>query len=453
MIFLKRKRLIIWLFKAYLNKWKKTIFISFIVGLLVFFVLKFGVNYFIPLIPFTQKQTIGLTGAYTNDNLPSFILSKISKGLTQVDQDQNVKPDIAKSWEIKNDGKTYIFYLRNDVYFNDGSKLTASDINYNFIDVTVERPNPYTIVFTLKNKYSPFLVTVSKPVFKKGYIGTGDYRVQSINLNGNFVQSINLIPVKSANKELSYQFYPTEESLKTAFMLGEVVEIYGLKNIEFNGKSLTDFINVISDKKIDYSQLVSLFYNTLDRNLSDKRLRESLAYAIPDNFVNGNRNYGPFIPTSWVAKDGLTTYSQDLEHARLLLKDSANSTGSAKLTLELKTLPQYENVAKIIKSEWEKIGINTKITIVQSLPSNFQIFLGDFNVPKDPDQYTLWHSSQSNNISNYKNLRIDKLLEDGRQTSDINERRKIYEDFQKYLLDDPPATFLYFPYIYDIRRK
>jgi peptide/nickel transport system substrate-binding protein len=74
-------------------------------------------------------------------------------------------------------------------------------------------------------------------------------------------------------------------------------------------------------------------------------------------------------------------------------------------------------------------------------------------MPKDPDQYMLWHSSQQNNISNYKNLRIDKLLEDGRQTQDQDQRVKLYEDFQKYLLDDPPATFLYFPYVYDIKRK
>ena len=71
----------------------------------------------------------------------------------------------------------------------------------------------------------------------------------------------------------------------------------------------------------------------------------------------------------------------------------------------------------------------------------------------DPDQYTLWHSGQMNNITNYKNLRIDKLLEDGRQTVDIQSRIKIYADFQKYLLDDAPATFLYFPDIYTVTRN
>ena len=81
------------------------------------------------------------------------------------------------------------------------------------------------------------------------------------------------------------------------------------------------------------------------------------------------------------------------------------------------------------------------------------MFLGDFPVLNDPDQYTLWHSRQPTNITNYKNLRIDKLLEDGRQTSNQNDRKIIYNDFQKYLIDDMPAIFLYFPYTFSLTRN
>ncbi len=453
MIFLKRRRLVFWLLKAYFKKWRKTIFVSFIVGLFVFFVLKFGVNYFIPLIPFTQNTSTGLVGAYTTDTMPQIVTSKLSQGLTVVDDSQNIKPAIASSWEIKNDGKTYIFHLKNNIYFNDGTKLTSDNINYKFSDAVVERPNKYTIIFVLKHKYAPFLVTVSKPIFKSGFTGTGEYRVTSIDLNGDFVQSISMVSTKKTNREITFQFYPTEESLKTAFMLGEVAQISDVKNLNFNGMNMSKFPNTFTQKQTDYSQLVTIFYNLNDPNLSDKRLRDALSYAIPDTFANGERNYGPFNPRSWVAKNGLTTYSQDLDHSRLLLKDTLSASQASKLVFEIKTLPQYKNTAEIIKSEWEKIGIKSKIIEVQTLPMNFQIFLGDFNMPKDPDQYMLWHSSQADNISNYKNLRIDKLLEDGRQTYDINERIRIYEDFQKYLLDDPPATFLYFPYVYNITRK
>ena len=122
-------------------------------------------------------------------------------------------------------------------------------------------------------------------------------------------------------------------------------------------------------------------------------------------------------------------------------------------TLTIKTLRQYKTAADAIAKTWKGLGIDTKIEEVDTLPDTYQVFLGDFSIPKDPDQYTLWHSAQQNNITRYKNLRIDKLLEDGRKTSDINERKSLYDDFQKYLMDDAPAAFLYFPMQYDVKRK
>jgi peptide/nickel transport system substrate-binding protein len=452
MIFLKRRRLLVWLLRAYVKKWRKTIFLSFLIGLIVFFILRFGVSYFTPFFPFSNQKSVGLVGAYSVDNLPPQVVSKISRGLTSVDEDQNIKGDIAKSWEVRDKGKSYIFHLKDDVYFNDGEKLTSKDITYNFLDVSVERPNDTTVVFNLKNIYSPFLVTVSRPVFKNGFVGVGDYSVDSIKLNGDFVQNLTLVSTNKSKDKLTYQFYPTEDALKTAYVLGDVTQIEGIKDPTYKDKDLVSFPNTEVVKSIDHAHLVTLFYNTQDKFLSDKRLREALAYTMPDVFTEGERNYGPFSPKSWVSQEGLTEYSQDFDHARLLLKQS-EASGSATLSVEISSLPQYLRIADTIKKELSNVGIKATIKKVDSVPQTFQIFLGDFNVPKDPDQYTLWHSSQENNITFYKNLRIDKLLEDGRQIVDLEERKKLYSDFQKYLLDDPPAVFLYFPYSYTVRRK
>ena len=115
-------------------------------------------------------------------------------------------------------------------------------------------------------------------------------------------------------------------------------------------------------------------------------------------------------------------------------------------------MKDYEKLAQTIQKSWEKLGIKSKIEIVNRIPEKFQIFLYSFSVKKDPDQYALWHSSQATNISRYKNLRIDKLLEDGRSTTDPKARLSIYADFQKYLLDDAPASFLYYPRVYKLCR-
>ena len=451
MILLRRRRLIFWLIKAYFKKWRKTIFASFVFGLLVFVAIYFGWGVIVPGLPFNQREVIGIVGNYTPDNLPPEVVGNLSRGLTQISSNSEPEPDIAQSWNIKDNGKTYTFNLKHNIYFTDGNNLTSDLIRYNFIDVNVARPDKYTIVFKLKEAYSPFLVTVSQPIFKDGMTGVGDYKVESLDLNGDFLNSITLASTKMKNTTITYQFYPTQDALKNSFVIGDVDKVLGLNDANFENTTFGSFANAVTEKSIDYQHLVTLFYNTQDKVLSDKRLREALTYATPDSFTEGKRNYSPFSPNMWSYQ--VPSYQKDYAHAKLLLSQSQTASQSAEINITLQTLPQYENVAKELSKSWKNIGVNTKIVVVNSLPSNFQAFLGEFKIPKDPDQYTLWHSGQINNITNYKNLRIDKLLEDGRQTQDLQSRIQIYGDFQKYLLDDAPATFLYFPYSYTVRRN
>ena len=134
--------------------------------------------------------------------------------------------------------------------------------------------------------------------------------------------------------------------------------------------------------------------------------------------------------------------------------DKSNSASEvAKISLTIDALTKYEASAKQIAEIWKKLNIDVKIKVTDKVPSVFQIFLGEFNVPSDPDQYALWHSDQINNITHYSNLRIDKILEDGRKELDIEKRKIIYADFQKYMVVDPPASFLFFPYTYEVTRK
>ena len=169
-----RKRLLFWLIKAYLKRWGRNIIIYFGIGLFIFFLLNIALSYFITLLPFIEKETIGMVGPYTTDNLPQEILDKISKGLTKTGKNGIVTPEIAEKCKIAPSGKAYAFILKKNVRFSDGTSLTSDNITYDFSNVSVIRPNKNTIVFNLKDNYSPFLSTVSRPIFKKGFIGVGD---------------------------------------------------------------------------------------------------------------------------------------------------------------------------------------------------------------------------------------------------------------------------------------
>lgn len=403
--------------------------------------------------PFMEKETVGMIGAHTPDKLPEEILAKVSRGLTKVGKNGNVTPDIAEKWKISPNGKGYAFFLRKNLYFSDGKNLTSRDINYNFSDASILRPDKYTIVFNLKDAYSPFLATVSRPILKNGFIGVSEYRVKKIKLNGSLVESVELYSEKSHKSYLYQFFYPTYNALKTAFALGELSQIVGLPELNFRNITLNEFKNVKITKKTNYKKLATLFFNTKDKSLSSKALREGLSYMMPETFDQGERNSSPLAHFSYVNSEGINVYRQDLEHSKLLIDKSETATSGAKLSLTINFLPKYEQTAKMIAGNWKKLNIDVKTKAVNQVPESFQIFLGEFNISPDPDQYILWHSSQVNNITHYDNPRIDKLLEDGRKELDIQKRVLIYSDFQKYLLSDPPASFLFFPYYYEVSRK
>lgn len=449
-----RTRLIFWLFKAYLKRWGKQFLTFFIFGLFVFFLLYRFYPVIARLIPLENKKIIGISGAFTKDEIPEFIISKVASGLTKVADDGKILPNLARTWEIKKNGRVYVFHLKKNITFTDGSAFTAKSINYAFKDVKIARPDDFTVIFNLENEYSPFLVSVSKPVFRKGFIGTGEYILNNIQLNGDFIKSIQLISKNNKFKSEEYIFYPTSEALKIALALGEITAAHGLMDTSIISNDFQAFPNLKINKYPNYAKLITLFFNTQDPLISDKKLRNALSYALPDNLPYGIRSYHPYSPKSVFINYSLNNRMQNIEHAKLLISPSLEtSSNSAQLIIKLKTLKKYYTAAKIIKNSWQKLGIKIDLEEVDSIPSDFQVYLGDFNLPKDPDQYTLWHSGQKNNITKLKNLRIDKLLEDGRRTLKFTERINIYNDFQKYLADESPAAFLYFPYEYHIQRK
>lgn len=449
-----RRRLIFWLIKAYIKKWGRVILLSFGLGLIFFFAfLKISGPLFHTL-QIHKRPIIGMTGLYTTDTLPPPVVAKLSRGLTRIDEAGEVQPDLATSWNVSDNGKTYTFFLKKDVFFNDDTQLTSDSVTYSFADVKVERPNRYTITYKLKDEYAPFLVTASRPLLKKGLVGIGDYKVDKIELNGNFIQSLRLTHINDSTKSEDYQIYPTQEALKVAMSLGEVTKAVGLTDAAFRDSSFETFKNIETHRTINYSQLVTLFYNNRDKTLSDKKLRAALSYAMPNSFLLGKRSPLPYPEKAWFFHtDMVSERIQDYDHAKELMPPGDTASASGQLNFTMKVLSRYKTTADEVKKAWEPLGVTVTIEEVEVVPTDFQMYLGDFLIPKDPDQYTLWHSDQRNNITQYKNLRIDKLLEDGRKIVDIQEREQIYKEFQKYLLDDSPASFLYYPYEYHLTRK
>lgn len=456
MILLKRKRLIIWLLRAYIKKWGKVIALGLIFIIASILLLFTNRNFLINQVKFSSTEKIGIVGDYPEydfpNNLPEEISSKASRGLTKVLPTGEIAPDIANKWDIKDDGRTFVFYLDDNLTYSNGDPISSESIDYNFADVEIERPGNSVIMFKLKNKYSPFLATVAqKKVFNEDLIGVSNYQIKDVVAEDGFIKSIELVSKKD-NKKIKYFFYPTQKALKDAYVLGDVSKIIDISDLSYKDDiAFYNFKNTEIEKDIKKDRITTIFINNLDSTLSDKKIRKALAYSLPDKFDEGERIHVPYEKNSW-AFNSEQTYQKSMSSAREFLEDSSASD-SGKIELELKVLRTYSEVAEEVAKSWEELGITTNIVIVDSVPRDYQLFLGDMPVLKDPDQYALWHSRSESNITNYENLRIDKLLEDGRQIYDIDSRKEIYDDFQKYLIDDMPAIFLYFPYTYTLNRN
>lgn len=419
-----------------ITRYRFLILFGFLSGVFFFFFLPKLLEY-LPKPKTTEKY--GLVGRYQITEIPLSIQNLISLGLTKIDEKGLPNPSLALEWQIENEGKSYLFKLNPNLSWHDSTKLIAKDVNYNLSDVSVEIIDNHTIKFNLKESFAPFLDVVSKPIFKKGYLGFGDYHVNKIAKNGSFLESISLESLRKEKPNLKYSFYPTEESAKTALKLGEINHLTGIINKE----GFQNWPNIQITPKILYDRFVGLFFNLKKPSLEDKTIRQGLAYALEKKYAD-KRAFGPLSPLSWAYSDEVKTYDYDLEKAKKALEK--------KFTIKLLTVSSLLPEAEKIKTEWEKIGLKVEIGSYTG-QEDFDVLLAIQEIPRDPDQYALWHSTQAGNITNFKNARIDKLLEDGRKTLDQEQRKKIYFDFQRFLLEDLPVIFLYYPTTYDIERK
>ncbi|MEK7470812.1 MAG: ABC transporter substrate-binding protein [Patescibacteria group bacterium] len=436
-------RFILRVLSTFVSRFKFVIVVGAFVGALFFILLK----YISPMLFAGTTEKIGITGRYSATTLPKEVLFFVGNGLTKLDESGIPEPDLALSWETPDNGKTWIFKLDPNRIWHDGKKVMSQDIKYQFTDLSVETPDSETIVFKLQNSYSAFPVIVSKVVFKKGLLGTGEYKVKKVTVSGNIVQNISLDNEKGDIKV--YKFYPTEERTKLAYKLGEVTKI---ENI-INASSFSAWRGAKTEGSIQKGEYVAIFFNNSVSPLSEKNLRQALSYAINKDALGTPRAISPISKNSWAYNPQVKPYEYDMPKAKKVISELPKEI-TENLEITLTTSPVLLPAAEKIVKDWKDAGVNAEVRVQGAIPQDYQALLVIFDIPDDPDQYSLWHSTQmTSNISKYADPRIDKLLEDGRAIVNAEERKKIYLDFQRFLVEDAPAVFLYYPTTYTVERK
>ncbi|MEE9591153.1 MAG: peptide-binding protein [Thermodesulfobacteriota bacterium] len=209
---------------------------------------------------------------------------------------------------------------------------------------------------------------------------------------------------------------------------------------------------------------------------NDKRVREAIAYAIDKQEIVdgvllglGNPATGPYVPGTWPYNPTVKKYTYNRDKATQLLREAGwEDTDDDGLldkdgrNFEFTILTNMGNslrlkTATIIQWRLGMIGIKVNIRAVEWATfinefvdkRRFEAVILGWSIGLDPDQYDIWHSSKTKekefNFVSFSNEEVDELLEKGRRTFDIDERKMAYFRIQEILAEELPYIFLYVP--------
>jgi peptide/nickel transport system substrate-binding protein len=432
----------------------------------------------------------------------------IFSGLTQFDTNGQLQPDLATSWQVSPDGKTYTFTLRHGVRWQDGAPFTAQDVVFTidtiqnpatrsplepaWQNVKATAPNNYTVVFSLPKPDVPFIDattvgilpkhllggvapgTLAVAGFNQNPVGTGPFKLtdfdQTDGLLG-FAANDDYYAGKPLLQTMTLRLYTSPEAALTAYTRRQVQGVAGLDPGQVSAAHALGTLNVYTATQPD---AVAVFLQTTSPILKDKTVRLALAEATNRQDIIKTQLDGqatalasPLVPST----PAVTGAAHQPAYNRLeaeqtldsdgwqLQPDGVRSKSGQRLELQLVTQSGsvYDGVAQELAKQWAAIGV--KLDITQASPTsleenyiptrNYDALLYGINTGADPDVYAYWDSSQIKspglNLSDYNSPAADSALQAGRTLQDPSLRVDKYRSFVQTWVADTPAVMLYTP--------
>ncbi len=264
----KKIRYYYWVGVEFTKKHLRLIILSFLMSF-IFVIGLISLSPYFEALMISKREIIGLVGQYDINNIPDDILTKITNGLVYINEKGQIVPVLATSWELKNEGKTYRFHLRDGLLWNNGKPFSAYDIDYQFKDIEVRAIDSKTIDFILKKPLSIFPTYLRKPIIRNPLIGVaGLYKVNDFKTQYGNITYLSLEPNRKDIPAITYKFFTNEADLVTAYKRGDVTAISTTK------KSIADTFlswkNTDVIKSTDYTRLMTLFFNFDNKLIKEK---------------------------------------------------------------------------------------------------------------------------------------------------------------------------------------
>lgn len=442
----------------------------------------------------------------------AFASDLVFRGLMKFDENNIPKPEIAESYTISQDKLTYDFKIKKGVKFHDGTEVKAEDVVFTIKSILddkinsevkpefeevkdVQAINDYEVKITLKKTFPPLLDKLTIGIvpkhalegkdiniaeFNQKPIGAGPFKVEKWD-KGN---SLTLIKFKDYYGKTGnidkfiFKFIPDFNvramQLKTGEIDATLIEPNQVANLEKESKVVLN--------KIPTADYRGIMFNFKTKELfKDVNVRKALSYAtdkkgIVDGILLGYGEvaYSPIQFNKFNNPD-VEKYEYDIDKANALLEQSGWKKGAdgirekdgKKLQFSLFARNNDEvrvKIAEYVAAQGKKVGFDIKVDARDPKAMKIkdtEAFVVGWGSPFDADDntYKIFHSSQAEhgsgyNFGYYANPKVDELLEKARTTSDENERKRYYAEFQKELADNPSFSMdVYLTAIYGVNKK
>ncbi len=412
----------------------------------------------------------------------------VFNGLSRIDHELQVKPDLAESWEPSDDLKTWTFKLRRGVKFHHGKVLDADDVvatmtrildpatgsraraNLDMID-KVESVDPATVRFTLRFPYAGFadifaerqLRIVAKDrldTLAREPVGTGPFvmkgwspgdRMELTKFPDYFETGL---PKADG---VAIRIIP-EAAARLAALDSGAIDI--LWNLPYESVERYKAGGAVRADSISTATWDGVILNNSRPPFDDMRVRQALAATIDKEaivdlvlFGQGAPTLSPIPPSHPYFNSAVKIGAPDIARARKLLAEAGYPNGfdvTMQVPLERE---QRTRLGVAVRDMAKAAGIRINVERVPfasyaaRIAGKAQMYVdGYFARPTiDTAIYPFYHSGGSWNsqLWLYKNARVDEILDAARRTNDEGERKKLFGEFQAVVDETVPSIIAY----------
>ncbi|WP_273482552.1 ABC transporter substrate-binding protein [Dysosmobacter welbionis] len=404
--------------------------------------------------------------------------------LVMMDNDMNLVPGLAESWEVIDDTTT-VFHLRQGVKFHNGEEMTSEDVkyslercianpgvNYNYLIIeSITCDDDYTVTIKTSAPFNALLYRLSLDAasiicksadtsaeeFNKNPVGTGPFKFVSWELGGDVVLEAfeDYWGGAPAVKRVIFRTIPEALNRTIGLETGEVDLAYDL--------GITDLESLAGNESVTTltSPSTTVWYvgmNVQKAPFDNEKVRQAVAYALdPQGYIDlvfsgeaTPANYTMLPPSVDGYVSDCSDYSCNVEKAKELLAEAGYPDGFS-TTLWCSDTQVMRDSAVVIQEQLRQVGINAEVKTLES--GQFQSETGNgahdmFIMSKtsiDPDSMlrSMYHTEAlgpSGNRCFWTTPEVDALIDEASTTTDTEHAMELYAEIQGKVAEAAPLV-------------